>query len=149
MPPKKKGPEVAGPSASNPPPLEQTGGGDGTGGGTGVAKPAHGAAASEHTPTRLGAGKPGMTRQPFALFHGAGTVSPTDLAYGPPRVFAHAELEQEQLRRDDALLLEEDRLQAAVRAARYQQALRCFYSRKVSARSLEEVGRPLPGETSR
>src|SRR3954470_21372321 len=37
MPPKKKAPEVAGPSASNPPPLEQTGGGDGTGGGTGVA----------------------------------------------------------------------------------------------------------------
>src|SRR3954463_7638368 len=48
MPPKKKAPEVAGPSTSNPPPLEQTGGGDGTGGGTGVAEPAHGAAASEH-----------------------------------------------------------------------------------------------------
>src|SRR3954471_12775481 len=50
MPPKKKVPEVAGPSASNPPPLEQTGGGDGTGGGTGVAEPAHGATASEHAP---------------------------------------------------------------------------------------------------
>src|SRR3954465_14131809 len=50
MPPKKKAPEVAGPSASNPPPLEQTGGGDGTSGGTGVAEPAHGATASEHAP---------------------------------------------------------------------------------------------------
>ena len=48
------------------------------------------------------------------------------------------ELEQEQLRQDDALLLEEDRLQAAVRAARYQQALRRYHSRKVNARSLEE-----------
>src|SRR3954471_24799541 len=43
MPPKKKSPEVAGPSASNPPPLEQTGGGEGTGGGMGVVEPAHGA----------------------------------------------------------------------------------------------------------
>src|SRR3954471_4488847 len=50
MPPKKKAPEVAGPSASNPPPLEQTGGGEGTGGGMGVVEPAHGAAASEHAP---------------------------------------------------------------------------------------------------
>src|SRR3954465_10222498 len=50
MPPKKKAPEVAGPSASNPPPLEQTGGGEGTGGGTGVVEPAHGAMASEHAP---------------------------------------------------------------------------------------------------
>src|SRR3954470_9274953 len=50
MPPKKKAPEVAGPYASNPQPLEQTGGGDGTGGGTGVAEPAHGATASEHAP---------------------------------------------------------------------------------------------------
>src|SRR4051812_16693236 len=50
MPPKKKAQEVAGPSASNPPPLEQTGSGDGTGGGTGVAEPAHGATASEHAP---------------------------------------------------------------------------------------------------
>ena len=47
-------------------------------------------------------------------------------------------LEQEQLRQDDALLLEEDRLQDAVRAAQYQQALRRYHSRKVNARSLEE-----------
>src|SRR4051812_10137328 len=50
MPPKKKAPEVVGPSASNPPPLEQTGSGEGTGGGTGVVEPAHGPAASEHAP---------------------------------------------------------------------------------------------------
>src|SRR4051812_13081913 len=50
MPPKKKAPEVTGPSASNPPPLEQTGGGEGTGGGTCVVEPVHGPAASELAP---------------------------------------------------------------------------------------------------
>ena len=50
----------------------------------------------------------------------AAAVLPTELVYGSPRVLAYDELEQEQLRQDDALLLEEDRLQAAVRAARYQ-----------------------------
>src|SRR3954463_4225999 len=50
MPPKKKASEVAGPSASNPSPLEQAGGGGGAGGGTGVAEPVLGSAASELTP---------------------------------------------------------------------------------------------------
>ena len=48
-------------------------------------------------------------------------------------MLAYDELEQEQLRQDDATLLEEDRLRAAVRAARYQQALRRYHSRKVHA----------------
>ena len=51
-----------------------------------------------------------------------------ELTYGSPRVLAYDELEQEQLRQDDATLLEEDRLRAAVRAARYQQALRRYHS---------------------
>src|SRR3954465_9796126 len=50
MPLKKKASEVAGPSASNPPAPEQTGGGEGAGGGTGVDVAAHGATASEHAP---------------------------------------------------------------------------------------------------
>ena len=53
-------------------------------------------------------------------------------------MLAYDELEQEQLCQDDATLLEEDRLRAAVRAARYQQALRRYHSRKVHARSFEE-----------
>ena len=53
-------------------------------------------------------------------------------------MLAYDELEQETLRQDDATLLEEDRLQAAVQAARYQQALRRYHSRKVHAQSLEE-----------
>ena len=61
-----------------------------------------------------------------------------ELIYGSPRVLAYDELEQEQLRQDDTTLLEEDRLWAAVRAARYQQALCRYHSRKVHARSFEE-----------
>ena len=53
-------------------------------------------------------------------------------------MLSYDELEQEQLRQDDAMLLEEDRLWAAVRAARYQQALRRYHSHKVHARSFEE-----------
>ena len=53
-------------------------------------------------------------------------------------MLAYDELEQEKLRQDDATLLEEDRLRAAVRAACYQQAWRRYHSRKVHARSFEE-----------
>ena len=75
---------------------------------------------------------------PFALVYGAEAVLPTELIYGSPRVLAYDELEQEQLRQDGAMLLEEDHLQDAVLAARYQQALRRYHSRKVKARSFEE-----------
>ena len=71
-------------------------------------------------------------------YTGQKQFSPTELIYGSPRVLAYDELEQEQLRQDDATLLEEDCLRAAVRAARYQQALRRYHSRKVHARSFEE-----------
>ena len=53
-------------------------------------------------------------------------------------MLSYDELEQEQLRQDAATLLEEDRVWAGVRAARYQQALCCYHSCKVHARSLEE-----------
>ena len=75
---------------------------------------------------------------PFALIYGAEAVLPTELTYGSPQVLTYDELGQEQLRQDDAMLLEEDHLRAAVRAACYQQALRRYHSRKVDARSFEE-----------
>ena len=75
---------------------------------------------------------------PFSIVYGAEAVLPTELTYGSPRVLSYDELEQEQMRQDDAMLLEEDRLRAAVRAACYQQALRRYHSRKVHARSFEE-----------
>ena len=75
---------------------------------------------------------------PFSLVYGAEAVLPSELMYGSPRVLAYDEFEQEQLRQDDAMLLEEDRLQAAVRTTRYQQALHRYHSRKVHTRSFEE-----------
>jgi transposase InsO family protein len=51
---------------------------------------------------------------PFALVHGVEAVLPTELIFGSPRVLAYDELEQEQLRQDDTVLLEEDCLRAAV-----------------------------------
>ena len=75
---------------------------------------------------------------PFSLVYGAEAVLPTELTFGSPRVLAFDEEAQEELRQDDAVLLEENRFQAAVRAARYQQALRRYHSRKVHARKLEE-----------
>ena len=75
---------------------------------------------------------------PFALVYGAEAVLPTKLTYGSLRVLAYDEFEQEQLQQDDMMLLEEDHLRAAVRTARYQQALCRYHSRKVHARSFEE-----------
>ena len=53
-------------------------------------------------------------------------------------MLAYDEVAQEQRRRDDVVLLEENRLWAAMRVARYQQALRCYHSRRVRARCFEE-----------
>jgi transposase InsO family protein len=78
----------------------------------------------------------GQTR--FSLVYGAEAVIPTELTYGSPRVLAYDEVLQMHLRHDDAMLLEENRLLAAVRAARYQQGLRRYHSRSVRAQSLEE-----------
>ena len=75
---------------------------------------------------------------PFSLVYGAEAVIPTELIYMSPRVLAYDEEVQDQLQHDDVVLLEEDRLRAAVRAACYQQALRRYHSRKVHARSFEE-----------
>jgi hypothetical protein len=53
-------------------------------------------------------------------------------------VLAYNEVAQEWHRRDDTVLLEENRLWAATHAARYQQALRRYHSRRVHAQSFEE-----------
>ena len=53
-------------------------------------------------------------------------------------MLAYDEVAQDQHRRHDAVLLEENRLRAAIRAARYQQALRHYHSRRVHARCFEE-----------
>ena len=53
-------------------------------------------------------------------------------------MLAYDEVAQDQHRRDDDVLLEENRLRAATHVARYQQALRRYHSRRVHARCFEE-----------
>ena len=72
------------------------------------------------------------------MVYGAEAVIPTELIYGSPRVLAYDEVAQDQHRRDDAVLLEENRLRAATRVARYKQALRHYHSHRVPAQCFEE-----------
>jgi len=67
--------------------------------------------------------KSGYGGTPFFLTFGAEAVLPPEVTNGSPRVNAFDEEKQEQLRRDDIDLLEEKCLVAALRAAKYQQAL--------------------------
>ena len=53
-------------------------------------------------------------------------------------MLSYDEVAQDQHRRDDAVLLEENRLRAATRAARYQQALHRYHSHRVHARCFEK-----------
>ena len=54
-------------------------------------------------------------------------------------MLAYDEVAQDQDRRDDAVLVEENRLRAATRVACYQQALYRYHSRRIHAWCFEEV----------
>src|SRR3954469_207 len=75
-------------------------------------------------PDLVTTGKLKYGQVPFRSNPWSGGISPHGLVYGPPRVLAHAELEQEQL------LLEEDHLLAAGRVSRFKQTLRRSCSRR-------------------
>jgi len=85
---------------------------------------------------RMTASKP-TGETPFFLVYGAEAVLPLELKHGSPRVLAFDEVRQDGSRETDLLLLEEGRRQAALRAARYQQALRRYDSRSIRPRTLE------------
>ena len=53
-------------------------------------------------------------------------------------MLAYDEVARDQHRRDDVVLLEENRLWAATRAAHYQQALHRYHSHRVNSRCFEE-----------
>ncbi|XP_066160597.1 uncharacterized protein [Oryza sativa Japonica Group] len=73
--------------------------------------------ANRTTPSRA-------TREtPFFLVYGAEAVLPSELSLGLPRVTLYDEANHDDLRRDDLDYLEERRMRAALRAARYQQSL--------------------------
>jgi hypothetical protein len=73
---------------------------------------------------------------PFFLVYGAEACLPPEIIMGSPRVQAFDESMQEQLRREDMDFIDERRGQAAIRNARYNQALRRYHQRFVHSRKL-------------
>jgi hypothetical protein len=73
---------------------------------------------------------------PFFLVYGAEACLPLKIIMGSPRVQAFDESMQEQLRREDMDFIDERRWQAAIRNARYNQALRCYHQRFMHSRKL-------------
>ena len=68
---------------------------------------------------------------PFFMVYGAEAVLPTDLDYGAPRVKAYNEEGAEASHQDAMDQLDEARDIALLHSAKYQQALRRYYSRRV------------------
>nr|ABF96015.1 retrotransposon protein, putative, unclassified [Oryza sativa Japonica Group] len=61
---------------------------------------------------------------------------PTELRHQSKRVHKYSDEDQEEQRYDDVNLLEEHRERVAVRAASYQQALRCYHKKRIRACTL-------------
>ena len=74
---------------------------------------------------------------PFFLVHGAEAVVPHEVRHRSARVLAFNKTQQDAMRGMDLVLGEEHRREAALRAARYQQALWCYHCRNICSRTLE------------
>ena len=78
--------------------------------------------------------------------------SPSSMAHGSARVLVFTEDDQEDLHNDDLLLLDRLRRRAALRAAKYQQDLRRYHSRKIRSRTSRQEtlssGESSPGKAS-
>ena len=74
---------------------------------------------------------------PFFLVYGAEAVLPHEVKHRSARVLAFDETQQDATRGMDLVLGEERRREAALRAARYQQALRRYHCRNIRSRTLE------------
>ena len=73
---------------------------------------------------------------PFFLVYGAEACLLPEIHLGSPQVQAFDESMQEQLRRDDVGFVDERRWRAAIRNARYNQALRRYHQWFVQSREL-------------
>jgi hypothetical protein len=73
---------------------------------------------------------------PFFLVYGAEACLPLEILMGSPRVQSFDESMQEQLRHEDVYFIDERRWQAAIRNARYNQALKRYHQRFVHSREL-------------
>jgi transposase InsO family protein len=74
---------------------------------------------------------------PFFLVYGAEACLPPEILMGSPRVRFFDESVQEQQRANDVDLADEHRWRAAIRNARYNQALRRYHERFVHSRELQ------------
>jgi hypothetical protein len=73
---------------------------------------------------------------PFFLVYGAEACLPPEILMGSLRVQSFDESMQEQLRREDVDFIDERRWQAAIRNARYNQALRRYHQRFMHSKEL-------------
>ena len=74
---------------------------------------------------------------PFFLVYGAEAVLPHEVKHRSARVLAFDKTQQDAMRGMDLILGEERRREAALRAARYQVALRRYHCRNIHTRTLE------------
>jgi hypothetical protein len=73
---------------------------------------------------------------PFFLVYEAKACHPPEILMGSPQVQSFDESMQEQLRCEDVDFIDERRWQAAIRNARYNQALKRYHQRFVHSREL-------------
>jgi hypothetical protein len=71
------------------------------------------------------------------MVYGAEVVLPPEVTMGSLRVKTYDEATQDQLRREDIDLVDERRWQAAIKNARYWQALRHYHQQFVQSRELQ------------
>jgi hypothetical protein len=74
---------------------------------------------------------------PFFLVYGVEVCLPPKIIMGSPQAQSFDESAQEQLRREDVDFIDEHRWRAAIRNARYNQALRRYHQRFVHSRKFE------------
>jgi hypothetical protein len=73
---------------------------------------------------------------PFLMVYGAEACLPPEIIMGSPRFQYFDESMQKQLRREDVDFIDEHRWRAAIRNARYNQALRRYHQRFMHSREL-------------
>jgi hypothetical protein len=72
---------------------------------------------------------------PFFMVYGSEAVLPADLIFGAPRLIFESIAEAEATRLEDIDVLKEERLNAVIQSARYQQTLRRYHDKVVRHRS--------------
>jgi transposase InsO family protein len=96
----------------------------------------HGANWVSELPSVLWGNRTTPSRATLFLVYGVEVCLPPEIIMGSPRVQAFDESMQEQLRREDMDFIDDRRWRAAIRNARYNQALRHYHQRFMHSREL-------------